>query len=261
MNAVTLPITPVEPVENAVQPGAALSAQELAIESGRRTLHGNASDRVLRIFDAIRAYGSPRVTIDRAVYFTESFKATEGQPLVLRWAKALKHVAENIPVTIFDDELAGRPAEYLARPLWPRVRRARRQPAHGSGRGRLETAGTEGRGRRSRTRTGAPSRTCCTRTGTARTSARPSCARCPRRRGSSSSVRIAAMPPTPPASACARPSGGIRRTGPTTSPRSLTRAAPASGPRPRRDSPRSTTRATWSRRSRSSRPSSSPAMR
>ncbi len=116
MNAVTLPITPVEPVENAVQPGAALSAQELAIESGRRTLHGNASDRVLRIFDAIRAYGSPRVTIDRAVYFTESFKATEGQPLVLRWAKALKHVAENIPVTIFDDEIVvGRPNTWLGR--------------------------------------------------------------------------------------------------------------------------------------------------
>ena len=47
----------------------------------------------------------PRVTLERAIYFTESFKTTEGQPLVLRWAKALKHIAENIPVTIFPDEL------------------------------------------------------------------------------------------------------------------------------------------------------------
>ncbi|HQR78382.1 MAG TPA: pyruvate formate lyase family protein, partial [Burkholderiaceae bacterium] len=95
---------------------AALSAQELAIEQGAKALHGNISERVLRIFDAIRGYGSPRVTVHRAVYFTESFKQTEGQPLVLRWAKALKHVAENIPVTIFEDELiVGRPNTWLGR--------------------------------------------------------------------------------------------------------------------------------------------------
>ena len=96
--------------------GTALSAQELAIEQGQKALHGNISERVLRIFDAIRGYGSPRVTVDRAVYFTESFKTTEGQPLVLRWAKALKHVAENIPVTILEDELlVGRPNTWLGR--------------------------------------------------------------------------------------------------------------------------------------------------
>jgi formate C-acetyltransferase len=48
--------------------------------------------------------------------FTESCKATEGQPLVLRWVKVLKHVAENIPVTIFDDELlVSRPHTWLGR--------------------------------------------------------------------------------------------------------------------------------------------------
>jgi pyruvate formate-lyase/glycerol dehydratase family glycyl radical enzyme len=117
MNAVTLPITPVSSVPaHTPEAATALSAQELAIESGARALNGNISDRVLRIFDAIRGYGSPRVTLDRAMTFTESFKATEGQPLVLRWAKALKHVAENIPVTIFDDELlVGRPNTWLGR--------------------------------------------------------------------------------------------------------------------------------------------------
>ena len=117
MNAVTLPSTPVSSIDpKPSQLGAELSAQELAIEGGRKTLHGNVSDRVLRMFDAIRAYGSPRVTLDRAVYFTESFKTTEGQPLVLRWAKALKHITENIPVTIFDDELlVGRPNTWLGR--------------------------------------------------------------------------------------------------------------------------------------------------
>ena len=52
----------------------------------------------------------------RAIYFTESFKATEGQPLNLRWAMALKHIAENISVAIFDDELiVGRPNTWFGR--------------------------------------------------------------------------------------------------------------------------------------------------
>src|SRR5512136_2953085 len=82
-----------------------LSAQEQAIESGKKVVHGTVTDRVLRILEAIRSYGPPRVALERAIYFTESFKTTEGQPSVLRWAKALKHITENISVAIFDDEL------------------------------------------------------------------------------------------------------------------------------------------------------------
>jgi isethionate sulfite-lyase len=93
-----------------------LSVQEQAIESGKKSLHETVTDRVLRLFDAIRASYQPRLTLERAVFFTESMKTTEGQPLVLRWAKALKHIAENIPVTIFDDELiVGRPNTWLGR--------------------------------------------------------------------------------------------------------------------------------------------------
>ncbi|HOW71106.1 MAG TPA: pyruvate formate lyase family protein [Phycisphaerae bacterium] len=93
-----------------------LSAQELAIANGKKVVHGTATDRVLRMYEAIRAYGPPRVALDRAVLFTESFKETENQPLVLRWAKALKHFAEKSPVTIFDDELiVGRPNTWLGR--------------------------------------------------------------------------------------------------------------------------------------------------
>lgn len=94
----------------------ALSAQEEAIASGKTTLHAGVSDRVLRLFDAIRASYQPRLTLDRAIYYTESMRTTEGKPLVLRWAKALKLIAENIPVTIFDDELiVGRPNTWLGR--------------------------------------------------------------------------------------------------------------------------------------------------
>src|SRR5512136_954677 len=93
-----------------------LSAQEKAIAEGKKVLHGTATDRVLRMFNAIRSSGAPRVALERAVYFTESFKATEGQPLVWRWAKALQHIAENISVAIFDDELiVGRPCTWFGK--------------------------------------------------------------------------------------------------------------------------------------------------
>jgi len=106
MNAVTLPDTA----------GHALSAQERAIEHGHRVIHGGVSERILRMFEGIRAYGSPRVAVERALLFTESFRATEGEPLVLRWAKALAHVTERMPITILADELiVGRPHDWLGR--------------------------------------------------------------------------------------------------------------------------------------------------
>jgi hypothetical protein len=93
-----------------------LSAQEQAIEGGKTVVHGTVNDRVLRLYDAVRAYGPPRANVDRAVLFTESFKETEGQPTVWRWAKALKHYAEKSPLAIFPDELiVGRPATWLGR--------------------------------------------------------------------------------------------------------------------------------------------------
>ncbi len=93
-----------------------LTAQEQAIEGGKKVMHGTVTDRVLRMYEAIRGYGPPRVTLDRAVLFTESFKETGNQPLVLRWAKALKHFAEKSPVAIFPDELiVGRPNTWFGR--------------------------------------------------------------------------------------------------------------------------------------------------
>src|SRR5512143_374989 len=95
---------------------AVLSAQEQAILDGKKVLRGTVTDRVLRMFETIRSSGPPRVALERAIYFTESFKTTEGQPLVLRWAKALKNIAEKISVTILDDELiVGRPNTWLGR--------------------------------------------------------------------------------------------------------------------------------------------------
>lgn len=52
---------------------------------------------------------TPYIDIERGILFTESMKQTEGQPLVLRWARALEHIARNITVYVDDDQLlAGR---------------------------------------------------------------------------------------------------------------------------------------------------------
>ncbi len=47
----------------------------------------------------------PQIEADRAVLLTESYKATEGEPIITRRAKAFKHILENIPITIRDNEL------------------------------------------------------------------------------------------------------------------------------------------------------------
>ena len=47
----------------------------------------------------------PIIDVERARYFTESMKQTEGQMLVLRWAKAMHHIAQNITVYIDDNQL------------------------------------------------------------------------------------------------------------------------------------------------------------
>lgn len=60
-----------------------------------------------RVFKMMERFDGqkPRIDIERALYFTQSMQETEGQPLVLRWAKALKHIAENMTVYVQDDQL------------------------------------------------------------------------------------------------------------------------------------------------------------
>lgn len=60
--------------------------------------------RVGRILQRIYRQ-TPRLSVERAKYFTESFRETEDQPLVLRWALGMARVMEKIPVHILEDEL------------------------------------------------------------------------------------------------------------------------------------------------------------
>lgn len=82
--------------------------EERIIKNHGKVVFNNENSRIKRIYDNFKNSASA-VDIQRARYFTESFKETEGEPLNLRWAKALHRIAEKIDVIIDDGQLlAGR---------------------------------------------------------------------------------------------------------------------------------------------------------
>jgi len=62
------------------------------------------SPRIDKLKEALFAK-MPEIEADRAVLITESYKQTENLPIIERRAKALKHILENLPITIRDNEL------------------------------------------------------------------------------------------------------------------------------------------------------------
>ncbi len=60
--------------------------------------------RIEKLTDKIQKKSFPLCT-EKARLVTESYKKTEGEPPILRHAKAYAHMLENIPVSIDDDEL------------------------------------------------------------------------------------------------------------------------------------------------------------
>jgi len=48
---------------------------------------------------------TPQLASERGTYYAESWRGTEGQPVQLRIAKAVKRFLENIPTPVFDNEL------------------------------------------------------------------------------------------------------------------------------------------------------------
>ena len=57
--------------------------------------------RMISVFDGKKPY----IDVERAKLFTESMMRSEGEPLVLRWARALKHMGETMSILIDDDQL------------------------------------------------------------------------------------------------------------------------------------------------------------
>ena len=72
--------------------------------TGNTAKYEKGRERIFRIMKGFQMK-RPKIDIERARYFTESMKQTEGQHLTLRWAKALKTIAEKMTVYIDDHQL------------------------------------------------------------------------------------------------------------------------------------------------------------
>lgn len=46
-----------------------------------------------------------RISLDRSLYYLKSYSETEGEPVILRRARALETILENIPIAVGEDEL------------------------------------------------------------------------------------------------------------------------------------------------------------
>ena len=62
------------------------------------------SPRIQKLVDALYEY-MPVIESARAKLITESYKETEGEPIITRRAKAFAHILHNIPIIIRDNEL------------------------------------------------------------------------------------------------------------------------------------------------------------
>jgi formate C-acetyltransferase len=97
---------------------AVLSPQEqrVCIEQASNAVQSDTHEsRTKRILDSFKGT-KPSIDVERGYYFTKSFRQTEGEPLILRWAKALRLYAEKASIFIDPDQLivgrGGKPGRY-----------------------------------------------------------------------------------------------------------------------------------------------------
>ena len=64
----------------------------------------NVSPRIQKLVDDLYSK-NPEVEAERAFLLTESYKKTESLPMVLRRAKALEHILDNMTLVIRDGEM------------------------------------------------------------------------------------------------------------------------------------------------------------
>ena len=62
------------------------------------------SDRIDRLKENLFRK-MPQIESARAKLITESYRQTEGEPIIMRRAKAFLHILQNIPIIIRDEEL------------------------------------------------------------------------------------------------------------------------------------------------------------
>ncbi|MGO5442602.1 glycyl radical protein [Faecalimonas sp. LCP19S3_D12] len=74
---------------------------------GLYTYHSESipkTERISRLVENLFAK-MPEIESARAVLLTESYRATENEPMIIRRAKAFEHILKNIPIVIRDEEL------------------------------------------------------------------------------------------------------------------------------------------------------------
>lgn len=84
------------------------SPQETSLIKGDEACIGRDAPchkRFKKIYERVFANSVPYVDVKRAKLFTESMSESEGEPVILRYAKALKHMATYLPVYIEKDQL------------------------------------------------------------------------------------------------------------------------------------------------------------
>lgn len=97
--------------------------EALALSPQEERICGHYIPEEKRTWQILESFAGarPSIDIERGKYFTESFRETEGQPLILRWAKALYRYAEQATVYIDDRQLivgrAGREGRYGSVPF------------------------------------------------------------------------------------------------------------------------------------------------
>ena len=79
--------------------------QRIQLEILHKPTNQTHYNRAVDLLKKVRDNDKPAIDVERGLYFTQSFKETEGQPLILRWSKALLHYAENATVYIDDNQL------------------------------------------------------------------------------------------------------------------------------------------------------------
>ena len=62
------------------------------------------SDRIKRLVEHLYAK-MPEIEAARAELITESYQATEGQPVIIRKARAFEHILKHLPIIIRPEEL------------------------------------------------------------------------------------------------------------------------------------------------------------
>ncbi|MBO5227810.1 MAG: glycyl radical protein, partial [Lachnospiraceae bacterium] len=62
------------------------------------------SERISRMVEYLYSK-MPEIEADRAILVTESYRETEGLPIITRRAKALEHIMDNLPITLRPEEL------------------------------------------------------------------------------------------------------------------------------------------------------------